>query len=792
MEKTAEKRVELLPEGQAVAEERAGALPTPPARRGLFAMVGEAMRRRRGKGWELALDLLYGALACALSLTHGLFGVYPFALGLLAATPRRMLPCFLGAALGCYFMGRVGLLYLCVYGAVLLFRLLLSYPFKRRRLPSPALFSEEPALRVLVAASAGLGMAVYELAVGGIVTYTLLFALGAILLPSLACFFYIGALDYGESLFSLLGKGERSKGNHSSRVFFCLSALVSLYTVALSLMKQSLFGLSLGVAAGAAVTLLASRRFGALWGCAVGLAVGLAGAPLYIPSFCLLGLLSGVLWQVSMPCALSAAAVAAGGWAVYAGGLSGFLAVTPEVAATSLLLWPLLHRLPRSEGEAEPLPEGEKQEDEAATARLSTALYNLSGIKESFEEESEEGYFLLAARAAERHCRPCKGGARCAARKEGEALLSHLAEALYRGEPFSEEDKRRIEGLSAKCDSFPTMLRDLETSAALLEERRHRSPLRALLLSDYALFSRMLSELSGRRSAEAQENEAEARALTEALEGAGYRVEGVRVSGRRKKKITLSHLSKGGRAVSAEALRLLCEEVVGVPLTSPTYRKEGKSKPVYLEGRPRLSARVAYATAAKTAGEPSGDALRSFENADGFYYTLLCDGMGTGREAARAADSCAYFLSELLKAGNRMQLSLRMLNNFIRAEGEEGAVTVDLCQVDIYGGSATFLKSGAAPSFLKRGGSLFRIRSRTVPLGLFGSPDSERVNVEVEAGDRIVLLSDGIVEKEESEALRQALLAEGLDIREQAEAILAAAEEGDDRSVAVIELSSAP
>ena len=110
------------------------------------------MRRRRGKGWELALDLLYGALACALSLTHGLFGVYPFALGLLAATPRRMLPCFLGAALGCYFMGRVGLLYLCVYGAVLLFRLLLSYPFKRRRLPSPALFSEEPALRVLVAA----------------------------------------------------------------------------------------------------------------------------------------------------------------------------------------------------------------------------------------------------------------------------------------------------------------------------------------------------------------------------------------------------------------------------------------------------------------------------------------------------------------------------------------------------------------------------------------------------------------------------------------------------------------
>ncbi|MBQ5828079.1 MAG: hypothetical protein IIW47_04705, partial [Bacteroidales bacterium] len=39
---------------------------------------------------------------------------------------------------------------------------------------------------------------------------------------------------------------------------------------------------------------------------------------------------------------------------------------------------------------------------EAATERLSTALYNLSGIKGGIEEEGgEEGYFLLAARAAD-------------------------------------------------------------------------------------------------------------------------------------------------------------------------------------------------------------------------------------------------------------------------------------------------------------------------------------------------------------------------------------------------------
>ncbi len=795
MEKT-EERVER--------KESASALALPSAkqkRQNPFSLLYDAYRRRENKGRELLLDLLFGAMACFLAMTHGLFGAYPFALGLLAATPRRILPCFLGAALGCYFMGSVGVLYLCVYAAVPLFRLLLSYPFKRRPSPPAALFSEEPALRVLIAASAGLGMAIYEFVVAGVMTYTLLFALGTVLLPSLVCFFYIGALDYGVSLPFLLGKEEKGEGAHSSGSFFCVSALVLAYTVALSLMKQEIFGISLGVCFGFAVSLLVSRRYGALFGCAAGLAVGLAGSLLYVPSFCLLGLLSGLLSQVSMPCALSAAAVAAGGYAVYAGGLSGFLAIVPEVAATSLLLWPLLSHIPLYDkgGEgARTLLEGAGEQEEApserreeAAARLSTALYNLSGIREGIEDgDSEEGYFLLAARARDKHCRLCEGKSSCAERRKSEALLSSLAEEIRRGEPFSAKNQEKIKELSQKCGKFPEMLRELQTGAALLEERRSRKPLSLLLLSDYALFSRMLNELSAVYLEESKENESESRALKETLLGLGYQAKGVSVYGKRQKKIKIAHVDKGGRAVSAEALRAVCQEVCGLSFTLPTLVKEEKGKPIFLKARPRFSVRVAYASAAKTAEEPSGDALRSFDNADGYYYTLLCDGMGTGRAAARTAEESAYFLSELLKAGNRMASSLRLLNNFVRARGEEGTVTVDLCELDLLCGSATFLKSGAAPSFLKRGASLFRIRSRTVPLGLFGTPDSERVNVEIEAGDRIILLSDGIVAKEESEVLRQALLLEGISPKAQAEAILAAAEASDDRSVAVLEISS--
>ena len=797
MEKTEERRGRAVggaKEGEAAASPRAERK----ARKSPLALLREAYARRENKGRELALDLAFGAMACFLAQTHGLFGAYPFALGLLAATPRRVLPCFLGAALGCYFMGGVGVLYLFVYAAVPLFRLLLSYPFSWRKAPPTALFSEEPALRILIAASAALGMAIYEFVVAGVVTYTLLFALGVVLLSSLACFFYVGALDYGVTLSFLLGKEEKGDGAHSAKPFFCVSALVLVYTVALSLMKTELFGISLGTLFGFALTLLVSRRYGALFGCAVGLAVGLAGALLYVPSFCLFGLLSGLLWRAGIPLALSAAAASAGGYAVYAGGLSGFLAVVPEVAVGALLLWPLLSRLPTEEERAReallPISEakdGSLRGGEAATERLSTALYNLSGIKGGIEEEGgEEGYFLLAARAADKHCRACKSKSGCAERRKSEALLSALAEEIRRGEPFSAKNQEKIKALSQRCGEFSEMLRELETGAALLEERRSRHPLYSLLLSDYALFSRMLNELSTTAEEERRENEGESRALLEALNERGYQAKGVSVYGKRQKKIKIAHVDKGGRAVSAQALRALCEEVLGLAFTLPRLIREEKGKPVFLKARPRFSVSVAYAAAAKGEDEPSGDALRSFENAEGYHYSLLCDGMGTGREAAHAAEESAYFLSELLRAGNRMASSLRLLNNFVRARGEEGTVTVDLCELDLLLGAATFLKSGAAPSFLKRKTSLFRIRSRTVPLGLFGTPDSERVNVEIEAGDRIILLSDGILLREESEALRAALLLEGVSPKAQAEAILAAAEAKDDRSVAVLEISS--
>jgi stage II sporulation protein E len=152
---------------------------------------------------------------------------------------------------------------------------------------------------------------------------------------------------------------------------------------------------------------------------------------------------------------------------------------------------------------------------------------------------------------------------------------------------------------------------------------------------------------------------------------------------------------------------------------------------------------------AADSGSVSGDTITFFENDRDYFYALLSDGMGHGSRAALTSGVCSVFLERMLGAGNSKTTSLRLLNNLIRMGGEESGATVDLLELDLLSGQASFIKSGAAPSYVKRGDNLFRIRSKTVPIGLTEVLDAEKIRFDVEPGDVIVMLSDGICQSGE-------------------------------------------
>jgi len=142
-------------------------------------------------------------------------------------------------------------------------------------------------------------------------------------------------------------------------------------------------------------------------------------------------------------------------------------------------------------------------------------------------------------------------------------------------------------------------------------------------------------------------------------------------------------------------------------------------------------------------GEPCGDVITSFE-ADGRYYMLISDGMGSGREAALTSSVAAMFLERMLTSGASMETSLKMLNKLIRAGERECSATIDLAEIDLKTGEAKFIKSGAAPSFVIRDGSIYRLQSKTVPIGIIRALDAEMIKFDVREGDMIVMLSDGV------------------------------------------------
>ena len=102
------------------------------------------------------------------------------------------------------------------------------------------------------------------------------------------------------------------------------------------------------------------------------------------------------------------------------------------------------------------------------------------------------------------------------------------------------------------------------------------------------------------------------------------------------------------------------------------------------------------------------------------------------------------FLDKMLSAGAGLEITLRMLNHILRANTGEVSTTVDLCELDRVTGEVKFVKSGAAPSYVIRGDSLFRLQSKTVPIGILRALDAELIRFHVEPGDVIVMVSDGV------------------------------------------------
>jgi stage II sporulation protein E len=528
--------------------------------------------------------------------------------------------------------------------------------------------------------------------------------------------------------------------------------------------------------------------------------IGLAGSTVYLPAYGLLGLLSGLYAAIGMPLSMAAAVLSGGGYAAYVGGLPGFLSVVPEMTVTSLLLFVPLGRvsvdtIPVEEKEAacETRPETGRTCEMESIACLSGALSSVSErLKQAAVEERTphaEDYERLCRLAQEHICRRCPGEGLCGERDAVEEALRAAVIRLSIGEGAGE-------GVVSPCEGYPKMIEEIRREAARLAQRKRQGGTKDVLSSDYALLSEMLREIAAVKQTEEEQDASAEATLRDALAAHGITADEINVRGKRHKRISLRGLhGTAGRTLEGEWVEDACVRACGRSVTGVKFSYDTGALSAVTESRRIFTVEGGTCTVAGGKGECAADRALTLTSGGGIAYAMLCDGMGSGKSAASAASLAASVLSDLLSADVSRAVALSLLNNAICASEEECSVALDLLSLDLYEGRACFLKSGAAASFVFRDGALFRIRSRTIPLGLLRIVDSEEASFEVRAGDMMVLLSDGVLGDNEEGGWLKDVLGEGGDSKTLAERIVEnavrRATSSDDKTAVVLRVQAA-
>ena len=221
-------------------------------------------------------------------------------------------------------------------------------------------------------------------------------------------------------------------------------------------------------------------------------------------------------------------------------------------------------------------------------------------------------------------------------------------------------------------------------------------------------------------------------------------------------------------------------QAVGVRLCRPIGSDgNAEGRITLLEAEP-LSVCVGVASMKKSGESVSGDRGTYFKTEQGILCILLSDGVGSGENAARESVAAVRILERFLRTGIDPALAMRMLNSVMLLKNHDswGFATVDLLCIDLFTGNASFYKYGAAPSYVRSGKQIRRVRSRSLAAGLSsgdsGMPDIVRMRLH--PGNLAIIASDGVIAEQNDSWVRKLLSEnEGESMKSLARATLKAA-----------------
>ncbi len=551
-------------------------------------------------------------------------------------------------------------------------------------------------------------------------------------------------------------------------------------------------------------TLFTASRLGVVPGVAIGVLCGLAADPGSAPIFILCAggyaLLRGLSHRAGVIGGCTVGAV----WCAVIEGMPALVLHLPSLILTVplyLAVEKLWQALPPMDGQAHLDREVEdftnamsaamaaESRAEAQRARLTAISEAFGGLSRHFHDLSGQlrtprtgDVRRLCDEAFGKQCAHCRHREVCWGseyHRTMEAESALCAQLQGMGQAHAED---LPEQLSDFCPYMTIIADDLNHRYAHLCEALARHEKTEAYADSYAAMAALLGDALETDRIEAETmggNRETADRIYDYLTGEGVTVQGVVVAGKQesgRRRVIVrgegNELKLLAGPERGEELREMLEDICGTRLSAPIFEMIGESATVMtLEPEARLHPRFAGSTV--PAGHPAhetlpapltdktapggysppavcGDHVALFHAKGAYFYALISDGMGSGEDASLTSEICTMFLEKMLSAGNRAEISLRMLDGYIHAKNtgsdSECSATVDLMELDLVDGRAVFAKNGAAPTYVVRDGTVYKLRSRSLPIGILRDTHPEFLRFRMHPGDVVVMVSDGITQ----------------------------------------------
>ncbi|MBQ5561530.1 MAG: SpoIIE family protein phosphatase [Lachnospiraceae bacterium] len=145
--------------------------------------------------------------------------------------------------------------------------------------------------------------------------------------------------------------------------------------------------------------------------------------------------------------------------------------------------------------------------------------------------------------------------------------------------------------------------------------------------------------------------------------------------------------------------------------------------------------------------ECCGDNFSCMRLEHGRVVLALADGMGSGEKACFESTSVVELLESFLDVGVGEKTAIHLINSVLLLQGDYQLFsTLDMLILNLYTGICDFVKMGASAAFIRRKDRVETVSMDSLPVGVVSEISCEDKKRQLEDGDMVVLVSDGILE----------------------------------------------